>query len=74
MRTIGRKYPGRFANGDYRAECAYCGIAWLRSRLTRDRTGLLRCPDEHGRDAVTLAEANAAAATATVPRQRPPGW
>lgn len=49
--------------GDYRATCDYCGITWHRSRLRKDASGLLACPDEgNGRDMVTLADANANAA------------
>ena len=39
-------------------------MAWYRSKLKRDRSGSLACPDElPGRDAVTLSEGNAAAAS-----------
>lgn len=42
-------------------ECDYCGVPWLRSKLRRDRSGLLYCPDEGGGlDQVTLNEQNAA--------------
>lgn len=27
------------------AGCAYCGVAWHRSELGRDRSGNLSCPD-----------------------------
>lgn len=63
MRTIGRRYPRRRANGDYTAECAYCGVTWHRSRMTKDAGGKYVCPDEgSGRDATTLDRLNAASA------------
>lgn len=45
--------------------CDYCGVMWRRSQMRKDRAGLLACPDDvKGRDTVTLAEGNAAAAKA----------
>lgn len=39
--------------------CAYCGVKWLRSRLTVDEAGNLVCPDEgQGRDMVALSREN----------------
>lgn len=45
--------------------CDYCGVAWRRSQMRKDRAGLWACPDDvKGRDVVTLSEGNAAAAKA----------
>lgn len=59
MRTIPRRLNRNDHQGDYRCLCDYCGITWMRSELVRDGSGLLRCPDETGRDAVTLDRLNA---------------
>lgn len=59
MRTIPRRLSRDRPRGDYRAMCDYCGCTWHRSDLMRDASGLLRCPDETGRDAVTLDRLNA---------------
>lgn len=61
MRTIGRRYPGRKPNGDYRAMCDYCGADFYRRKLTRDEAGFLACKDDRGRPAITLDRLNAAA-------------
>jgi hypothetical protein len=62
MRTIGRKYNGG-VRGDWAAECDYCGATWHRSRMVRDASGFLACPDDQdGKDSVTLARENAASA------------
>ena len=59
MRTIGRKRPAKSPPGDTVRICSYCGAAWYRSQLVRDRSGNLACPDDQrGRDAVTLTEGN----------------
>lgn len=65
-RTIGTRL-GRKIPGDYVAQCAYCGANWRRSKLRRDGSGQLVCPDEgDGLDRVTLDEINASF------RPRPP--
>lgn len=57
MRTIGRKRPANSPRGDSQAMCSYCGVAWHRSQLRRDRAGNWVCPDEgDGLDAVSLGE------------------
>lgn len=64
MRTIGRRVPKDRPRGDYTCMCSYCGVMWYRSKLRKDRAGNLACPNEgSGRDAVTLSDLNAAAAT-----------
>jgi len=64
MQTIGRKWKGR--RGDFQARCAYCGVMWQRSKLWRDRSGNLVCPDEgSGKDATLLSELNAMHASAS---------
>lgn len=69
MRTVGR----RIKNGQRSvALCDYCGARFDRRDLVRDASGLLRCPQEgDGRDAVTLNEANVAAAEAWADRKIP---
>lgn len=69
MRTSGR----RIKKGERsRALCDHCGARWDRRELVRDASGLLRCPQEgDGRDAVTLTEANVAAAEAWADRKIP---
>lgn len=60
MRTIGRKRDPRSPRGDVERLCGYCGVAYLRSELRRDASGILACPDElPGLDVVTLSEGNA---------------
>ena len=54
MRTIGRHWP-KDALGDYVWPCDYCGVKWRRSKLRRDRSGLLACPDDVGADRVPFA-------------------
>ncbi len=56
MRTIGTKRPRNSPIGDFVAMCSYCGADYLRSRLRRDGAGFLACPDDYGRDAVTLGK------------------
>jgi hypothetical protein len=64
MQTVGRHLPSSCPRGETVAECDYCGIRWFRSKLTRDRSGRLRCPDEgNGLDQVSLDEGNAQAAS-----------
>lgn len=59
--TIGRHWK-RPPKGDFQSECAYCGVRWRRSELTRDSAGLLRCPDEgDGHDSTALSALNAEA-------------
>ena len=61
MRTIGFVLPSHERSGT--AACDLCGVMWHRSKLTRKRNGLSYCPDDVSEtDAVTLTEANAAAA------------
>lgn len=69
MRTIGR----RVKKGQRSvALCDYCGARFDRRDLVRDASGLLRCRQEgDGRDAVTLTEANVAAAEAWADRKIP---
>lgn len=62
MITIGRHWTA--ARGDRQARCDYCGIFWLRSQLTMDEAGLMRCPDEgDGADMVECSRENAEGAT-----------
>lgn len=68
MRTIGLQRPADSPRGDYATRCDYCGVRWLRSKLRRDASGLLACPDETGADMVTLSRANAAAARRPQPK------
>lgn len=43
--------------------CDLCGARWMRSKMFRDRSGRLRCPDDaDGLDPVSLDRANAEAA------------
>jgi hypothetical protein len=71
MITIGKKWPTKKPNGDYRRECDYCGAMWRRSQLKADGSGLLYCPDEgNGADSVTLDRINATNAKTFV-RPRP---
>lgn len=73
MRTIGRHWPAKKADGDRQAVCAYCSAAWPRSKLVRDMAGNLRCPNEGtGADIVELAQANASIPART-PRPDPGG-
>lgn len=59
MRTVGRYRPRNSPRGDIQATCSYCGTRYYRSQLRIDRAGFLACPEETGRDVVTLAELNA---------------
>ena len=60
--TIRRKWS-KSPKGDYQAMCDYCGVMWRRSKLWRDASGLLVCPDEgNGRSAVLLSNLEAQAA------------
>lgn len=69
MRTVGRRIRGGERS---RATCDYCGTRFDRRDLVRDASGLLRCPQEgDGRDAVTLNEANVAAAEEWADRKIP---
>lgn len=61
-RTIGRHRPRNSPKSDFETLCSYCGIAYLRSQLRKDRSGNLACADDYGGDVVSLTEANAAAA------------
>lgn len=55
MRTISYRRPRSSPIGDYEAKCDYCGVHWLRSRLVRDESNLLVCPDHnHGESVVAL--------------------
>lgn len=59
MRTIGRRLTEGHGP-DRVALCSYCGVAWLRSELTRDPSGNLACPDDApGLDILSLTEGNA---------------
>lgn len=63
MITVGKRWPRSAKGRDYCAHCDYCGVRWRRSKLTRDASGKLACPDDRrGRDHVTLSQANAAGA------------
>ncbi len=63
MRTIGRHFPRESPKNDFETLCGYCGVAYYRSQLRRDRAELLACKEcGEGRDVVTLSEGNAAAA------------
>src|SRR5690348_15913111 len=68
MRTIGQRLrdgerPGRVAL------CSYCGVAWHRSKLVRDASGNLACPDDAaGLDVVSLSEGNARMMRSQAPR------
>lgn len=63
MRTISYHRPRNSPRGDTVSICDYCGVEWYRSRLRRDRSGNLACPDDvSGLDRVTLSEGNAKAA------------
>ena len=65
--TMPRQYPFPAPPGEYRAECAYCGMTWYRSSLIRDAAGLLACPDDQeGRDTVTLDRLGREAANAAI--------
>lgn len=67
MRTIGKDWP-QSARGSGTASCDYCGVAWPRNKLRRDRSGHLFCPDEGcGADRTALDEGNALGAS----RKRP---
>jgi len=61
VRTVGRHWDGRPRN-DVLSNCSYCGVLYPRSKLRRDRAGLLACPKDRGGDVVTLSEGNAQAA------------
>lgn len=63
MQTIGKTWP-HGARGSSSASCDYCGVAWPRNRLRRDRAGKLTCPDEgRGLDLTSLDEGNALSAS-----------
>jgi len=51
--------------------CDYCGTAYYRSQLRRDRSGLLACEDDFGGDVVSISEANAAMAQRPLVRLNP---
>jgi hypothetical protein len=69
LRTSGRRIR---KDERARATCDFCGARFDLRDLTRDASGLLRCPQEgDGRDAVTLNEANVAAAEAWADRKMP---
>lgn len=72
-RTVSRRRPSSSPRGDTQAICSYCGVRWLRSQLRMDRAGKLACPDERGRDVVTLTEGNAALGERRPPVEPPPG-
>jgi hypothetical protein len=62
MRTIGRRLPAG-SRGDRTETCDICGVKWLRSKLRRDGSGRLACPDDFDHnDEVTLDRENAALA------------
>lgn len=63
MRTVSRRLPQDQQRGGSVASCDLCGVLWYRSKLTRGRDGLLRCPDDAEQDPVALTEANALAAS-----------
>lgn len=59
-KTIGRHKPRSLPKGDYECLCDYCGTVFYRSKLRRDGSGKLFCPDEgEGKDAVTLSQESA---------------
>ena len=58
MRSFGR-HTGRGAATAYPVACAVCGVTWARSKMRYDGSGQLVCPDDYGRDAVTLDRLNA---------------
>lgn len=65
MLTYGKKRPWNSPVGDYKVLCAGCGAAYYRSRLSKERTGLLKCKYcLDVRDEITLGEIIAAAAAA----------
>jgi len=45
-RTLGKRWPTKHLNGDYLDYCGYCGAAYPRSKLVKDGSGVLRCPQE----------------------------
>lgn len=70
-RTIGTHWP-KSRRGEYTAKCSYCGASWHSGSLRRDRSGNFVCPDDdHGADAVTCSELNAAGARGANRRRRP---
>lgn len=75
MRTISRHIPVELPRNDTESFCGYCGTVYHRSKLRRDRAGLLACERDYGGDVVTLGEAIAAAAAERrgVPGNADPG-
>ena len=70
-RTIGTHWP-KSRRGEYTAMCSYCGASWPSGDLRRDRSGNYTCPDDdHGADATTCNELNAAGAREMTRRRRP---
>ncbi len=77
MQTVRRKKPKHAPFGDRQALCAYCGVMWYRfaGRMGVDRAGQLSCKDcrdYEGRDAVTLSQENALAASRPFSRRAQP--
>lgn len=66
MQTIGRKWPKAW-RGQSTGHCSYCGVRWPSGKLRKDRSGNWACPDETGKDVVTLMEENAAGAASIRP-------
>ncbi len=55
--------------------CDMCGLMFYRSELRRRADGYLWCPDETGKDIVTLDRENAqAGAKIRTPRPPPERW
>lgn len=70
-----RRLPSNHPRGDYRAQCAYCGMTWYRSDLFRDADGFLRCPDDaDGESNIELLRGNAEAAAEILPRLPGEEW
>lgn len=59
MRTIPRN-TDHAALGDYPAECDYCGAVFLRSTMTVDEGGMVRCRRHKGEDPTALERQNLA--------------
>ena len=69
MKTVGHRLPEN-QKGRSTAVCDLCGVRWYRSRMSRKPNGLLVCPEDAVEiDALTLSEANAAAAETVVGRR-----
>lgn len=56
--TTGWRWPHKHLNGDNVEQCRICWATWPLSELRRDASGAYVCPNDWGKDALSLDREN----------------